>query len=309
MVMAVILVGERRQERQGEQREDGSRQYRRIFYVQTDRVTDGQMIVLQASALPQLFDGYNVTGEIDLQARCIHRAPKQIGPRNWEVEIEYDTKRDKKTQKDPKDDSSGNQTDPNDWWPKVSVTYEISQKPCTTSMQEPTSQADGKPAFIGVVNSAGEPFDPPVMMDIATPVLTFELSKQAFNWLQVADYVNAVNSDNFWGAQPRQFKICQISTPGLSSRSVNQQTVYYYPVTIEMKFKRETWDIDVLDAGTYYLDGGAKKAFLTAEGQPYIGRLDGAGAALGIAAADKFKTFRVYAERPFAALNLPAQMP
>lgn len=316
--MSVLTCGERPDQREAEHREDGSRLYRRVYLVTTSSKLDGPIAVLRSPELPMLFDAYNTGRELDSEALCIGRRPRQISPTCWEVEVEYDSKLDdtsKKNKQDPNENPrNGN---PDEWGAKVGVSFENIQKPVDHVLEAGLAgdagpymlPADIQAKFRGCVNSANEPFDPPPMYDVAVPILTFTIFRKAFNWQVVGQFVNAVNADPFFGANQRQFRITQISTGGPENKTINERTIWYYPITIEMKYAREGWDLTVLDQGSYYLDTGAKKAFATEDGQPYIGLLDGAGGKLADGAKAVFRVFRVYTEIAFAGLGLPDRMP
>lgn len=302
--MAVVTVGERRQERGGGEGKDGSRQYTRVFCVTTNSYADGAQTVLAAAGIPRIGDSYALGSEVDSDAKVVSRIPKQIGPLAWEVEVEYDSKTDDK--EDKQNPENNNSQNPEDWFEKVSVTFETSQEPVTG---EAGQDYGGAMWTMGVVASNGEPFDPPAMRDVSRPVLTFEIYRRTFDIPQALEYVNAVNADVFWGADPRTMRITQYSSSGLAVRTIGDVKVFYWPITIEMKYRRETWDLSLLDCGTFYVRAadGQRVAFLTDDGQPRIGLLNGAGDKLAdeVNGVPQFRTQRVYFEKPFAALGLP----
>src|SRR5262249_15878222 len=63
-----------------------------------------------------------------------------------------------------------------------------------------------------IVNSAGEPFDPPVEIDDSRLVLTLVRNEPAFAPLTSLLYKDAINSDTFLGAAPGLAKIAMLSS-------------------------------------------------------------------------------------------------
>ena len=286
--MSVVTCGEKRVSRDGTDK-TGAVQHRRAFIVTVSTEQDGGVTVLAAPGLPKLGDIYQTTTEMDAGAVCVERRPKQIGPKQWEVEILYDSAQEKKDEQDKEKDK------PENWYIEVGVSHNGYQKP--VDEQKGTSQEGS-----GVLNSAGDPFDPPPTYDASYPVLTYELACSIFPIELCLTYMNSVNADIFFGGQPRTWRILDFSTPGVQEKQFNGRTIVYYPVTIKMEYRAETHDLNVLDIGPNYLSGGVKQAFLSKEGQPYLGLLDGAGAKSTTA---HFLNFRPYKEQPFGALGLP----
>jgi hypothetical protein len=304
--------GERIGRRRASQNEKGEKEYWRTFYVRCTTPTDGANDVLLWSGLPRMFDEYRLpNGEYNIAVWVTGREPQQIGPQDWEVEIHYSRPNKDKENKD--ENEKDNSTNPEDWTPKISVSWEQFQVVCTGAFVNP--DAAGNAAFIqfdkGVLNSAGEAFDPPVMKDKCRPIVTIEDTVKQFDLTQAKKFGDAVNIQPFWGGAAKQWKCAGISTPGLASRVIQEVRIPYYPRVTELHFNAETWDLQVLDIGTFYWSGGAigagvKTAFKTADGQPFLGKLDGAGGALADAAADKFLTFSVQPTLNFDDLKLPA---
>lgn len=312
--MAVTSVGERRQVRTGEERDDGTRHYKRVFCVITDKVSDGAKTVLADSRLPQLFDQYELpSGEIDPAAIVVSKAPTQIGPNQWDVEIDYETPKGEKGDGKQDPEKSGSDKlppNPDDWYTKITWSFEERQLIVAGGIKTGYELGVGIVEHgVGVVSSAGEQFDPPATKDDACPILTFECYRTRFSVDEALQYINSVNSDVFWGGQPRQWRITGYSTPGKAVRQVDQAKIVYFPVNIEMKFRKETWDLQILDQGTYYLDAvdaTKRHPFVTEDGQPRTGLLDGAGKPKAAGVDPVFRRFKVYTERPFGALKLPA---
>ncbi len=308
--MAVIGGGERPVSKSGDETEK-DRDFDRIFFVSTDSKFDGPKTVLAWSGLPQRSDLYATTTESDQTARVIQRTPKQIGPTQWEVAVRYSTKTEKN--KENKDNNDNNDSeDPADWSWSGSVSFENTQVPVTGDWaDEPHYLWDQQPPTRSPSNSAGQPFDnPPPSFDEAHPVVTLRGYAAQFDPLTVLKYVNCLNQDNFWGANERQWRITAITTSGRDWRTLpSGVTVKFYPIDIVIAYNWYTWDVQMLDKGSYYLSDGKQAAFLTKEGQPFEGLLDGAGGKLADGAAPKIVTFKPYRLANFADLGLPAAFP
>ena len=81
-------------------------------------------------------------------------------------------------------------------------------------------------------------------------------------------------------------------------------------MTYEFKFNRETWDLQLLNRGSYYYDGGFSGGTLTtftdtADGHPILGLLTAGGDKLAAGGDPTFEQFLVRQERSFSLLNIP----
>ena len=180
-----------------------------------------------------------------------------------------------------------------------------------------------KPVSAGLVNSAGEPFDPPAMVDDSRSVLTITRNETPvfFGPNKAKFFNNTVNdSDTVIGGiniAPRQARMMGISTSGCQWLDLDAVELLYFPVQYVIHLKEETWDFVLLDQGTYYWPDnigpgehvmGEEIAFTKQGGEPYVGLLDGSGHALPEGNADEFLTFRLYRQTDFSHLELPVSM-
>ena len=305
--MSVIHCDERRNTRRTVERDDGTVQHETIYYVQTDSATDGRDVVLAYVGLPQMFDAYSLDA-YDPAARVVGRDPRQLGPKHWDVMIRWDSR----LELGGADDPEALSRNPLDWRPKVSVNSEqypeIISKVIAENGQDYFGPGDHK--FTGVTNSAGEPFDPPLSIPEERPVIVISRNEAVVSLAQVHKFNGAVNSAPFQGASARQLRL-KIFVQTKQSMDIGDYRVWYYPVTYRLQYRRETWDLQPLNKGTYYLDGTDKKAFLTEEGQPFIGLLDADGGKLAADADPTFQRFRGHRVEDFNAITpaLPQQLP
>lgn len=167
--------------------------------------------------------------------------------------------------------------------------------------------------FKPVQGSNGEPYAPPPAMDSSTLVLTISRNEDlsAPHPALSLIYQDAVNADAFWDASPGQVKVQSI-TCRRQTRQIAGGTIYpFLRVTYVFHFK-PSWDIQLLDKGTWYWEQRTKadptlvkKSFRSDDGQPIEGLLDGNGGQLATGALPQFIAVRPYNWLPFAALNLP----
>jgi hypothetical protein len=83
-----------------------------------------------------------------------------------------------------------------------------------------------------ILNTAGDPFDPPLVVDDPRPMLTVVRNEASIDLSWLYTYRTAVNSDPFAGWPPQMARVIQISP-----RSVFHQFVgWYWQVTYEFEF-------------------------------------------------------------------------
>ena len=91
----------------------------------------------------------------------------------------------------------------------------------------------------------------------------------------------------------------------VSPKSKSRNGTDYLEISFAIKTK-PTWDLELLDYGSYYLDeNGDKKEFKTDDGHETQGKLDGSGGKLADGAADVFLPAKqIYVRRAFSGLGL-----
>lgn len=99
----------------------------------------------------------------------------------------------------------------------------------------------------GIVNSAGQPFDPPVMVTVSKPVLTvtknMSLTDATLGYLLLLK--NAQNISEWRGIPPRCAKVLNVTHDGGKERN----GIQYVTTRWEIALDAETFDVRVLDAG------------------------------------------------------------
>lgn len=300
--MSVVGFARERYASGGEIGTDGVRTYRREFIVEVDSKYDKAQVVLSAPGLPQRYFPYITLVETDYYALCTRLAASRLSEKSafhWLVEADYSTQQGDEDKDREVDNPLAEPAE-------VSVSFETYREPVTGVPDD--QYADDDNGFAGkmvkgILNSAGEPFDPPAERDVARPILTITRNEAFFNTQLVIAYTNAVNSDMFFGSKPRTARMA------IDGHRQFKSGLKFWRVTYTITFKPETWDLQLLDHGSYYFDDDAKKQFFHDEdGNRITGLLNGnpaLGDKLPANADPKFLRFKVYAELPFAILQLP----
>lgn len=288
--------------RGGSQDKRKNRYYRRTFVVQVDAAHDGPQTVLSAPFLPNIGDQYQTNTENDPTSFCSSRTPKAIARLVWHVDCDYEPT--------PPEDTNR---------PEISFRFEKLRVPVIGVRDQSFSIGDllavppKAPHNQGLVNSFGDPFDPPVEYETSRPVVTITRFEPFINSIVLMEYQDAVNDANWAGALPRQARILDIS--GVKEwRLLNNVQIPRWKVTYQIAFNKDTWDLRVLDAGYRYkadANDVTGTPFEDVSGNRTIGLLDGdsvngfAGGRKTAGQAPYFIAKEVYAKKSFAALNLP----
>lgn len=259
----------------------GMRRFTRVFVVETDGYDTGPVAVRGAVAVPKLFDFYNVAGEVDLGARVRKIEPERVDDSLiWEVRVEYSTDAQDEQQAD--EDPLARPALISTGWSQFTRALE--------------KDLDDK----AVVTAADEPFDPPVEVDDDQFLLTIQRNEAFLDEAKILTYRNAVNSDPWRIAQPKQAKI------RITAQRRFENGIEFYEYVYTISFNEEGWQPSVLHRGMYVKDGTTRKLATDKDGQnvtaPVL--LDAAGAQLAIGGTPVFLDFKGYRERPFAPLNL-----
>lgn len=286
--LGIVWVHEKHEAWSGSRNDKGDYEFSRAFDVLTQTRNVGPFQVLLAEdpatglAVPGDFDDYHAGDDTlsfaFVKSKNAKRDSQQ--PLLWQVDVKYSSATDIQQRQVAEN--------PLDRPPVYSWDN-------TTYQKVAFKDKDGNP----VVNSAGERFSPLPEMDDCRPVLRVERNEASFNEARAIDYQDAVNTDMFRGFDPGQAKVAKIT-----GSTAFENSVHYWKVTYEIHFRREGWTLEVLDEGTYYLEGDEKQVFLDARGQVMqTGLLDGNGGKEA-PGGYTFLDFEVYKERPFNVMGL-----
>lgn len=149
-----------------------------------------------------------------------------------------------------------------------------------------------------ILNSAGDPFDPPVTLDDSRPVLTITRNEASFDTTLAESYKDCVNTDVFFGWPAGQVKVGAITAEEQWSDYLNDT---YVVVKYEFHFNPNGWQKSILDQG-YRAKSGATRKLILIDGQPATSPvpLDGSGAQLSATGTPVFLAFTVYPTAAFA---------
>lgn len=224
-----------------------------IYKIQCSDIEDREDVVITATGCPYI----GMDSTIMPGAKCISRNINEVGAGVWDVEATFS----QNYIKEPDEE------DPWDASPIWSWSFETVEEPLLEDAQ------NGK----AIKNSANEAF-PPIGRPIAIPVLTIDRYELTFYGQTILDYVNYVNSAEFWGADPGQ-----VLCAGISAQQETIGDSKCWKVQYVFKFKCDNygWKARILDQGSFYWEGtvGAseKKPFSDDALNPIIGNLDGHG--------------------------------
>lgn len=161
--------------------------------------------------------------------------------------------------------------------------------------------ADG----VDVLNSASEPFDPPVTVDDDRLILNVVRCEQYFDPGLADTYKNSLNDAPWMGADTGTIKL----KPIVAVLRKDQDIGYYYEVSYQFEWDKDGWNKPVRDQGVNELvvvSGTTKRMpILTATGVPVQDPvpLDGSGAALAVGSDVVYLDYKRYALRDFGVLN------
>jgi len=255
----------------------GVRTYTRQFRLTTSLNTEREYNVGSHASLPQIGSVH----PSDSAAYCVGLSVDHTEPRwGWTVTAEYTTQFERAT--NPTNDPA-----------QISWSSEQFQR---VMAQDKDGDA--------VMNSAGDFFDPPVMIDDSRRVATVKKNLAAVpTWL--LDYQDAVNNDAF-SIDGVSIAIGQAKMQTVSVDVEQERNgVTFRPVTFTIQFQRDLWTVKVLDAGFRDINGDR----ITSDDGTDVTQpapLNGSGLALAnpTPATAQFITFDAYKERAFSSLPL-----
>jgi hypothetical protein len=150
-----------------------------------------------------------------------------------------------------------------------------------------------------ITNSAGDPFDPPPMMERNYPVITITKNVALDNAIldieKQQEYQEVTNSDTPWGRDEKTLRMVRFK-----HSSAIENDLAYAVVSLSIKVKWDTWTLLLADIGYRDINGD------TIGGDPATGAppsepkpLDGAGLALPVGDPMEFRDYEIYRPIPF----------
>ena len=129
------------------------------------------------------------------------------------------------------------------------------------------TDADDEP----VINSVGDPYNPPLEKDATSVMFIVTVNQENPDFANIFNnWVDHINT-NDWGWFPaRTMKLCPVNLPDRLYSQFNNRL--YYPMEFQFEFNPDTWDKDVLNQGFREINTsdstGASLRNVLIEGQP-----------------------------------------
>ncbi len=307
--------------------------FERYFAVVVNNYADGSIIVCQAVdpnssiAIPARGDTYSTSTEEHEFAICKNVKAKRVGPRHltWIVTVRYETIESSQHAQSVAQEVAA-WADPLAEIADIKIKSEIYQEPVWGEIDPDTNETT-----FAITNSVGELISPPFTRDKTRLILTISRNEAATEehvdeiFALSVEYMNTINSDEFWGQAPHVAKINAFDIDRVS-RTVGEtgELVVFLRVTYTIHFQDPDWDVRPLDNGPNFIDPregttNTPAAFTSKTGHPYRGLLNGGGNPLGDVDATTgavgpvtsdtppvfLGPFQIYQALPFAELDLP----
>lgn len=219
--MAILEVTRRWSDRTGSDAID-NRNYNHVYDVLVSDGNVSEVDVLSDSRIPQVGQTMTTPGGIDSGVTVRNRIPRSVGPAMWEVQVIYGTTATGGSFKD---------LHPLSRPPKYRYGFDISE-------EEIDQDVDGKP----IATANGEPLRG-VKEEFADQTITIIRNEAMIDLTTIRKYANAVNSDDFYGAQPGMAKMRPIAAEDMWEDWKNTR-VHYYVVTYQVVFREPIGDQD-----------------------------------------------------------------
>jgi hypothetical protein len=184
----------------------------------------------------------------------------------------------------------------------VSFQWQVFEQAADVAMV-PGSDIPGPPTFVPVVNSANDPFDPPVTREQLKGIMRVSWNSLTFDPGTFFVYGNMINNDTWNGFPPFSVKFCPPNMPQrLYSQFLGQN---YYRLEGEFSFNPNDkgWNAFPIDRGYRALNGsGVPFKIVDVNGQPISqpALLNGSGAVLTTLSSYVQMEFQVYTSTVFA---------
>lgn len=327
--MAVVKCSEYAKGRQRGTAQPDRLWCRRPFFVLTNNARDDRIVVENAIdpdtglEIPKLYQPFQTDSEYDprMVVRNIIATQRDNNRLAWDVMVEYDSEFE--VRDDPFSEP------PDIRFESEHYQQPLAGKPAQSYVSTSASPQDDETddgAFVhrnenkvfghGIVTSAGEPFDPPHTDEESRPVIRYTRNEPNMFVAFKVLFENSVNRDPWSGLQARQALLKSMTGQSHvhKSTTVGQPDIYYARVEYVFVLKAETWDLQLLDIGSYYLKYVAGTAYKFAfrkegTGEPRLGLLDSSnpdepGKKLADGQPAQFRRWRRKRENSFVQLGI-----
>lgn len=306
--MAVTYFEELFEGRGGKDTVDKKYEHTRVFEVRTDDPNDDEMTAGAAAGLPRNGDPHPYNPAATMRAISCFNLPDD--PTIWIVTCEYNTDLAVDHAREiagPAEDGTSTLNDgiagdrPENPLDRPAV-YRVESEQTTEIVSEDWN-------LNPILNSAGDPYDPPPQIETSYPVIhvekNFPVGAPILDLGVQAIYYDCVNTNRWHGIAAGQLRIVKI---GCSYNFENG--VAYGRVTFQMKLRWKGWKLRLADIGFNYLtEGGTKKRRIDVElgsgvypdtPQP----LNGGGQPLATGDPLLFNEYQVYRELDYGILGI-----
>ncbi len=265
---------------------------RRIFQVLMDGKdppAQAQILAVEAASIPRKGDGHPASGL--LKCRDVEARAKSLIL--WEATAAYAT------------DAAGEMPPGQSYGGPETVPAEIEWFTIASEVKV-DKDIHGK----ALVNSVGEPLDPPLTRPHNDPGLRITRNELEDPRAKIKAYTSppVVNADDFWGYPPGAAKMASIGAP-LARGEPN-----YWRTTYEIHFRDDAdpdarWNRRILDAGFHQVIAGQMVAILDHDKKPVTEPypLNGLGAAVPIGGDHFWHSWKLFKAVAFADLKLSPQ--
>lgn len=269
--------------------------YSKSYRVISNSFGDDEVTIAAAPGIPTMYSPHPEFHFAVVKSISASRDPQASTV--WKVDVTWETPSNK-----DKDDKDDQHSDPKQDLPIVTWNFENYQVAAVES---------DNPFMSAIVNSANEVFDPVPQMDKSRIIITIKKNYDVASGVeqQVMLFHDTINLDTWWGFMPGQVKCQGAAIDGIKMRQQAQGGVIYY-LEVTWTFAclpQDTWNLTLLDVGSYYNDANGKpQEFLTTDGHPRLGFLDGRTGAISPDDAPHYiAPIRIYINHAFGSLNLP----
>lgn len=157
-----------------------------------------------------------------------------------------------------------------------------------------------------VLNSAGMPFDPPLMGEDYVQTMTVSRweSSSTYTPVKALLWADCINHDTWSMATNINWPKWTARVAGISATAEHIAGYWWWNVTYELEFKWNTWLRRPLDSGWSYIEGDQRLAFRDADDEILAspGLLNGTGGKLPEGQEPLFKTYLANRTADFTTL-------
>lgn len=239
---------------------DDCRARRTFLAITTTRYTRGAAVIAAARMLgtiPNLFDAH--PDDASLTCRKV-KAKRDGTALKWMIDVDYSS--DPAGQKES-DKVKALESNPLDRKAKIRRSTNHYKKAVYKD-----KNGDG------ILNAAGDYFDPPVELD--TKCWTFHITR---NVLDVPNWVYDIDEDGFgplnqdtWTILGKDFPAQTLKVEHIEVGELQEENgVEFYEMQVVLEYKRDTWKLKLLNQGLYEFSGtGVHRRCVDGNGKPVV---------------------------------------